>query len=47
MNSVIPFGGLKKKTLHMKQNIKMGHKDNPSPVHGVFLDCRELCTDLG
>ena len=47
MNGVILVGGLKKKTLYMKQKIKTGHEDKPSTVHGVYLNCRELCPDLG
>lgn len=42
MNSVILVGGLKKKILYMKQKIKTGHKDNPSTIHEVYLNCRAL-----
>lgn len=47
MNSIILVGVLKKKTLYMKQKIKTGHEDNPRTVHRVYLNCRELCPDLG
>lgn len=48
MYNVILVGGLKKKTLYMKQKIKTGGEDNPSTVHGIYLNCRELlCANLG